>query len=387
MAMQNLWRKKGEGEKGGVAVSVVLPVCQSGYSLRKTVESVIGQGFDAWELLIVCGQGISEDNAKMARDYAGTDQRIRVLDAPQSYELSGCLNTGIEAAKGRYVALIACGDISDARRLKTQYAYMEENPTVGVSQFYQRRVGGGERDFLHCPPVSAPVMKAKLLFFCDICFSTVMIRKSVVEESGIRFDPEAKFPEHVFWFRMAQVTDFETIPLIYGATPEGSDPFPVRDDDAAQAEMCEMAGRLINEKLDELDFPPEKWYLLGGRVNFYSAMDKDKKIKTLLELCDYMFDLWKENLVPAYWPSPGMRVAIAKLWRWARYDEPWEGETKPRHIGESLELQYRSEDSFLTRYLKRLLRPVVEEYRYRRKLKKSEALAAVLRDSPEAQEA
>lgn len=368
------------------AVTVVLPVCHTIHSIRETAESVLKQDFDAWEMLIVCGQGISDDNALLAKRYAEADKRIRVIEDAQLSGIARSLNAGIGHARGKYVALIAAGDVSDARRLSAQFAYMEEKQGVGVTQFYQRVFGGGEDDFIYRPPKSAEAMKTKLVFFCDVCFSTVMIRKSAMEGQRILFDPDARFPEYDFWVRMVQVTDFETIPKIYGASRVGSDPFPVHDDEAAQEEMCEITAKLISEKL-KVQIPPEKWRLLGGRKNVFSDMVKGQKGQALCDLQDILFEIWKENLIIRPFSSPDLVTAISAKWRWSRYNEPWQGETKVAGIGQALELSgSEDEEKTLSRYLMRKLSPIVQEYRYRRDIEETEHLVDMLRNAPEERE-
>lgn len=364
-------------------VSVILPVCHAVRSLSETIESVLKQDFDAWELIIVCRQDISDGDARLIRHYAGLDERIRVIENPHPPGLAHALNVGLGQAKGKYIAIIQGGDVSDARRLGVQVAYMERKPDVGVTHFFQRYFGAGENNFVHRPPVSAEAMKAKLLFFCEVCLSTVMIRRSVMDERQLLFNPDARFPDYEFWTRMVQVTAFETIPKIYGARHMDDAPFPTGGDGAEETEICEMTARQLKENL-ELEIPPEKRYLLGELENVFSNMGEAGKREALSELTDILFEIWKANLLIRHYSSEKLVMAISAKWRWAKYNEPWQGERKVFGIGQALELwDSREWKNVLFNHVIQKPYSMVRKVRARLDEKKTEYLADMIHSASE----
>ena len=132
-------------------------------------------------------------------------------------------------------------------------------------------------------------MRTKLLFFCDISPSTVMLRRSTVEENQLYFDPQRQCPDWELWFRAAELTDIETIPQALSAEYVPWEWPVVRDDARIQEEMSELAAERLKEGI-KLDLLPEKRYLLGGWINVFSSMDPLNREDALWELNEILFE-------------------------------------------------------------------------------------------------
>lgn len=319
------------------AVSVVLPVFRSAKTLRESIDSIIRQNLSAWELLVICEADNYDGSIEIARYYAKFDKRIKVIINEKRLGLAGSLNRGIELAQGKYIARIDADDISERGRLSAQVDYMEKHPNVGITQTYQRYFGNGAGDFVHRPPLSAKEMKAKLLFFCDACHSTIMIRKSVLEQHNLRYDTFAQLEDYDLWTRMTNVTDFETIPEAYGNYRVGNDNISLFKSEQIQHEMCEKTAALLKENLgvevEEMDV-----HLLGGWTNIFTRMTGEKKREELKTLQDILLGVWNANKKRKYYDKKALLSAICAKWRWAKYDEPWQGKKSVKSIGGALEL-------------------------------------------------
>ena len=80
-------------------VSIVLPTFNGSKYLSQSIESIIGQTFNDWELIIV--DDCSTDNTwEIACTYAKLDSRIRVLHNEKNMKLPKSLNIGFREAKG-----------------------------------------------------------------------------------------------------------------------------------------------------------------------------------------------------------------------------------------------------------------------------------------------
>ncbi len=99
---QNLFDGKSESYHAGPAVSVIIPCYNLAKWLPEAVASVQAQTTQDWEIVIV--DDASPDNtAEVAASLAARDPRIRVLTNPTNLYLSGALNAGIAASRGRYI--------------------------------------------------------------------------------------------------------------------------------------------------------------------------------------------------------------------------------------------------------------------------------------------
>jgi len=111
-------------------VSVILPFFNSADSLSDAIESTLCQSFENFELIVIDNN--STDNSfEIASDFASRDKRIKIINEPGK-NLAKALNSGIEAAKSPYIALMDAMDISFPERIEKQLSYLEKNPETGL---------------------------------------------------------------------------------------------------------------------------------------------------------------------------------------------------------------------------------------------------------------
>ena len=194
-------------------ISVVLPINNSAKYLTRAIDSIVEQTFGDWELLAVNEAGSQDGSAEIVKMYSRRDGRIRLVQNEQRLGLAESLNRGIRESTGEYIARMDADDISHRDRFAKQYAYMQAHPEVGVCGTYQRHFGG-KKEWTHRPPESPEDMKAALLFHCNICHSTVMLRRSVFVANGLYYDGRYKAEDFELWSRALGVTAFATIPEV-----------------------------------------------------------------------------------------------------------------------------------------------------------------------------
>ena len=84
-------------------VSVVIPTYNRADLLPRAIRSVLSQTYWNCELIIV--DDCSTDNTREVVS-TWTDSRIRYIRHPENRHQSGAINTGIEHARGQYVAFL-----------------------------------------------------------------------------------------------------------------------------------------------------------------------------------------------------------------------------------------------------------------------------------------
>lgn len=105
-------------------VSVVIPVYNGERFLRDSVNSVLGQTFIDFEIVIV-DDGSTDGSAEIVCTY--TDTRIRLVSHVLNRGLAEARNTGIRSSRGNYVALLDSDDIAEPTRLADQVEAMEQD--------------------------------------------------------------------------------------------------------------------------------------------------------------------------------------------------------------------------------------------------------------------
>jgi glycosyltransferase involved in cell wall biosynthesis len=115
------------------AVSVVIPCYNQAEFLGDAVESVVGQSFTDWEVVIV-DDGSPDRTAEVAEGLARRhpDRHIRIV-RQQNSGPARARNAGIEQARGSYVLPLDADDRIAPEMLARTHALLEERPDVSIA--------------------------------------------------------------------------------------------------------------------------------------------------------------------------------------------------------------------------------------------------------------
>jgi hypothetical protein len=111
-------------------VTVGISFFNSEATIAYAIESVLGQEFQDFELLLV-NDGSTDGSAEAVRPYVD-GQRVRLLNDGRNLGLAPRLNEISELACGRYLARMDADDIMHAARLRRQVEYLDAHPDVDL---------------------------------------------------------------------------------------------------------------------------------------------------------------------------------------------------------------------------------------------------------------
>lgn len=191
-------------------VSILLPTHQSGAHLRETLDSIKAQTYQDYELLVV-DDASTDQTLEILREYP--DLRIQIIQG-RNQGLADALNLGIKRAQGQYIARIDADDLMVPERLEKQVHFLDVHQNVIVCGGWQQYFGLST--FLHAPPASAEQCRANLLFRCDLCHSTLMLRTASLIEHNLFYDPAYAAEDFELWTRVLDVGDIANIPEVLG---------------------------------------------------------------------------------------------------------------------------------------------------------------------------
>ena len=104
--------------------SVVMPAYNSEKYIAEAIESVIKQTYTNWELLII--NDCSTDNTEeIIKSYLQKDTRIKLIKQKENQGVANARNTGIEKAKGRYIAFLDADDYWNKEKLQKQIQILQ----------------------------------------------------------------------------------------------------------------------------------------------------------------------------------------------------------------------------------------------------------------------
>ena len=111
-------------------VSVIIPTHNRADLLPRAVNSVLSQTYDHYEIIIV--DDCSTDHTRETVS-SWNEERVRYIKHTEKRRQSGALNTGIDKARGEYIAFLDDDDEWVPTKLERQVAVLETNgPRVGL---------------------------------------------------------------------------------------------------------------------------------------------------------------------------------------------------------------------------------------------------------------
>lgn len=192
-------------------VTVLMPVYNGETYIGEAIDSILGQSFTDFELLIV-NDGSTDSSREIVMSYP--DPRVRVVDNGRNYGQGITRNRGVDLARGEYIALMDCDDVSLVYRLEKQVSFMDTHPEVGVcgSFMIMRWSGGGVS--LQCYAAAHDEIKCKMFLNSEIANPTSMIRRSVLLKNALHYREDyVVAQDYDLWARMLNITRFANLQL------------------------------------------------------------------------------------------------------------------------------------------------------------------------------
>lgn len=107
-------------------VSIITPLYNTENYISKTIESVLNQTYQNWEMIIV--DDCSSDNGPdIVKKYQKKDGRIRLIQLDKNSGGAIARNRAIEKAKGRFIAFLDSDDLWHPEKLEKQIDFMKRN--------------------------------------------------------------------------------------------------------------------------------------------------------------------------------------------------------------------------------------------------------------------
>jgi glycosyltransferase involved in cell wall biosynthesis len=187
-----------------------MPAYNAEKYIGDAIRSVLDQSFTDFELLII-DDGSMDDTQKVIKSFS--DDRIILLQQEHG-GVSKALNTGLAAAKGKYIARFDADDICFHDRLEKQFLFLEINPAyviVGSDAEYMQE--NGEYLFrFSCIGHEHDDLIQKLYFYCPFIHSSVMYRKHAVTKAGGYSLLAHNFEDYLLWTQLADYGKLHNLP-------------------------------------------------------------------------------------------------------------------------------------------------------------------------------
>lgn len=212
-----------------------MPTFNSEKYVADTIWSVLNQTFGDFEFLIVNEFGSNDDTIQIIKMF--DDLRIRVIQNTERLGLAESLNLGIREARGKYIARIDADDLCDKERFKLQVEFLDNNEEYGVCGSWQHHFGI-DTDYIHKVPVAHEDLKAQFVYNCELCHSTLMLRRDYFINNNLFFNKNAAAEDYELWTRAIYKFKFANIPRVLGEYRIGEDNITAKKNGEIITRIC-----------------------------------------------------------------------------------------------------------------------------------------------------
>lgn len=199
--------------------SIVIPLYNKEKYIAKTLQSVLQQTFQGFEVIVV--DDYSQDNS-IGEVKKINDSRIRIISHSINLGLSASRNTGIDASKHNYIAFLDADDLWDDTFLDSMAKLIKSYPNEKVFAAHYREKYG---DKTFVPNLNLPKNTYKNQILIDDFFKN-NIGRLIITQSGLvvhkevflrvgYYDPNVTFAEDIDFY----IRCFKSFSLAYLYTP------------------------------------------------------------------------------------------------------------------------------------------------------------------------
>lgn len=193
-------------------ISVILPVYNAQDTIGEAIQSIINQTYTDWELLVI-NDGSTDNTRSVILSF--DDPRIKYIENDGNKQLIYSLNRGLELASGKYIARMDADDISLPERFACQVRYMDSHPEIIVCGTYMQKFGNRVVPDIISFYSNNDDIKNNILTFPPFGHPSVMIRKSVLDKTGIKYDYNYKCAEDLkLWIDLLPYGNYANIPQV-----------------------------------------------------------------------------------------------------------------------------------------------------------------------------
>lgn len=177
-------------------ISIVVPVYNAERFISETVQCVKAQTYENWELIFVDDCSLDKSRNIIER-MQKTDRRIRLICQDKNSGAADCRNTGILAAKGRYVCFLDADDIWKKEKLERELAFIGDNKGFVFTGYeFADGNGKGTGKIVHVPE---RITYREALKNTTIFTSTVMLDRSIIDDADMMMPCIASEDTATWW--------------------------------------------------------------------------------------------------------------------------------------------------------------------------------------------
>jgi glycosyltransferase involved in cell wall biosynthesis len=191
-----------------------MPVYNGQRYVDEAIASVVGQGYDDFEFVIV-DDGSTDDTPAILAEWSARDPRIIVHRSAENEGIPSALNRGLAVARGEYIARQDADDLCVAGRMAKQVMALDADPNIVLVSTGFELIDELGRRRGSVVPFEPPEVLQYLLHFSNAIggHGVVMFRRDVVLSLGnyrVEFDFSQDYD---LWSRLAERGRLLVLPI------------------------------------------------------------------------------------------------------------------------------------------------------------------------------
>ena len=186
-----------------ITVSIIVPVHNAGKFIRETINSVLSQTYQNYELILI-DDNSTDGSTKIVKSIE--DKRIKLIELKKNSGAAIARNTGIENAQGRYICFLDADDLWSKKKLEKQLAFMKEKDSAFSFTSYEfaDETGKPNGKIVHVP---ATINYEQALKNTTIWTSTVMFDMNKLAKEQIYMPDVKRGQDTATWWKVLKVVD------------------------------------------------------------------------------------------------------------------------------------------------------------------------------------
>lgn len=187
-------------EKG--LVSIVMPIYNAERFLSDTINTVLEQDYDNWELIMV--NDCSSDNSKeIAKKFL--NKKVKWIDLEKNGGAAIARNKGIEVANGEYICFLDADDLWDKQKLSKQINFMiDKNCAFSFTGYEfadENGISNGKKVFIPETINYRQALKNTTIWTCTVMFDMNKLSKDDI------YMPDVKSEDTACWWKVLKKID------------------------------------------------------------------------------------------------------------------------------------------------------------------------------------
>ncbi len=185
-------------------VSVIIPTFNRAYCLAESIQSVLDQSYQDFELIVV-DDGSTDNTTEVVNQFSN----IQLIQLEENRGVSYARNRGLEQAKGEWIAFLDSDDLWQKEKLDTQLKWVKCHPRhhavytdeiwirngARVNAMNKHRKYSGDI-FRYCLPL------------CIVSPSSVLLYADLLREVGGFDESMPVCEDYDLWLRLSKRTSF-----------------------------------------------------------------------------------------------------------------------------------------------------------------------------------